>query len=592
MTDLREDMRTMLRTIFKIPDRKEKLRLVLMLFMILISTGLELLGVASIQPLIEAVTDPTVLDKGRLFPFLKSLIRTENNTDLVIFMALALALIFVIKNLYLIWMNSVFFRFSYDLQQTISLRMMQGYLKRDYSFHVKHNVAELQRNVETDVGRFYLTMISLLQLITELMVCSALFVLLAFTDLATTILVTALMGILVVLLLFVLRKRIKYLGERNREYCMLRLKWFLKSFGGIKEIKVSGKENYFFHGYEDSFRNFTKVAYEQSILNNLSKPVVEMVFVGGIMIFMALRISWGKDLEEFVPVLSVFAMAALRMMPSFNRISGQMNSIMFNRSSVDAIYRELEEMKAIKEQTRLEQKGETLHINEGIRVEHLDFHYSSKADTEVLKDVSLFIPKKHSVALVGPSGAGKTTLADIILGIYDPVRGAVLADDKKIHENLDSWHKLIAYIPQNIYLMDDTIRNNIAFGIPEEEINDEKIWQVLEEAQLDDFVREQPQQLDTIVGDRGVRLSGGQRQRIGIARALYPDPEFLVLDEATSALDTETETAVMDAIYRLSGKITMVVIAHRITTIRGCDEIYRISEGKAEKISYEEASAT
>ncbi|MBP3296328.1 MAG: ABC transporter ATP-binding protein, partial [Lachnospiraceae bacterium] len=304
----------------------------------------------------------------------------------------------------------------------------------------------------------------------------------------------------------------------------------------------------------------------------------------------AVRIMAGADMLAFVPKLTVFAMAAFRMMPSFNRISGYLNSIMFNKASVDAVYHDLGEIAkmTVRREKRDAAETERWTLKHSIVAEDITFAYESKPDVTVLNGVTIEIPSKKSIALVGSSGAGKTTLADVILGLYKPQSGRILMDGKDIHENMDAWRRMIGYIPQNIYLLDDTIRANIALGVPEDKVDDDKIWAVLEEAQLADFIREQEKGLDTNIGDRGVKLSGGQRQRIGIARALYTDPELLVLDEATSALDTETETAVMDAIFRLSGKVTMIVIAHRITTIRNCDHIYKIADGTATEVKYED----
>ena len=313
-----------------------------------------------------------------------------------------------------------------------------------------------------------------------------------------------------------------------------------------------------------------------------------MVCISGILIYMAIRLFSGENTSLFIPVLSVFAVAAFRMMPSFNRVGGYLSNIMFNKASVDAVLKDLQDMEKLKKKKE-KKSGIDMSFNKEISVKDLCFKYPSRPDVTVLDGISFDIPAKKSVALVGSSGSGKTTLADIILGIYNPVSGSISADGKDIHKNVDAWHDIIAYIPQNIYLMDGTLRKNIAFGIPEDEIDDERIWEALKEAQLDEFVRQQPDGLNCYIGDRGVRLSGGQRQRIGIARALYTRPQLLVLDEATSALDGETESAVMDAIYRLNGSITMIIIAHRITTIKNCDIIYRIENGKAAQISYEEA---
>ena len=580
----------MLKKIYAVLDKKQRIEVFLILIVIFINSIFELAGVSAVMPLFKAVTDPAVIDENVMFQWAMRILHLESGTKLIIVMALGLAAIYVIKNLYILWMNRVLYKFSYENQAKLAGKMFESYIWQDLQFHYVHNVAELNRNVELDIASFFYTVLSILQLATEILVCFVLVVFLAFVDFETTMVMAVLMTFLVMLFLFVFKKRMKWYGARSRVYSEGKSKWFLQSFNGIKEIKTVGKEEFFTEQYRSNYDNYAKIMQRQQVLNSISKPMVEMICISGILVFMAVRIMAGADMLAFVPKLTVFAMAAFRMMPSFNRISGYLNSIMFNKASVDAVYHDLGEIE--KMTTRPAKKAdadeEKWTLKKSITAENITFAYESKPDVTVLNGVTIEIPGKKSIALVGSSGAGKTTLADIILGLYQPQSGRVLMDGKDIHENMDAWRRMIGYIPQNIYLLDDSIRANIALGVPEDKVDDEKIWAVLEEAQLADFIREQEDGLDTNIGDRGVKLSGGQRQRIGIARALYTDPELLVLDEATSALDTETETAVMDAIFRLSGKVTMIVIAHRITTIRNCDHIYKIADGKATEVKYED----
>ena len=580
----------MLKKIFAVLDKKQRIEVFLIMIVIFINSLFELAGVSSIMPLFEAVTDPKVIEEKAMFQWAMRILHLQSGTRLIVVMALGLAAIYVIKNLYILWMNRVMYKFSYENQAKLAGKMFECYIWQDLQFHYVHNVAELNRNVELDIASFFYTVLSILQLVTELLVCFVLVVFLAFVDFETTMVMAFLMSFLVLLFLFVFKKRMKYYGAKSRVYSEGKSKWFLQSFNGIKEIKTVGKEDFFTEQYRSNYDNYAKIMQRQQVLNSISKPVVEMMCISGILVFMAVRIMAGADMLAFVPKLTVFAMAAFRMMPSFNRISGYLNSIMFNKASVDAVYHDLGEIAKMTVRREKKDAAETERwtLKHSIVAEDITFAYESKPDVTVLNGVTIEIPSKKSIALVGSSGAGKTTLADVILGLYRPQSGRILMDGKDIHENMDAWRRMIGYIPQNIYLLDDTIRANIALGVPEDKVDDDKIWAVLEEAQLADFIREQEKGLDTNIGDRGVKLSGGQRQRIGIARALYTDPELLVLDEATSALDTETETAVMDAIFRLSGKVTMIVIAHRITTIRNCDRIYKIADGKATEVKYED----
>ena len=289
------------------------------------------------------------------------------------------------------------------------------------------------------------------------------------------------------------------------------------------------------------------------------------------------------NISGFVSLLAVFAVAAFRMLPCFNSISAYMATMMFEKDSVEAVYNDIKEMEnfdKVRKQSR--NLKENLNFKTRINIEHVTYKYPH-TEREILKDVNLIINKNQSVGFIGTSGAGKSTLIDIILGVLPVEKGNIEVDGFNICENMRTWHKMIGYIPQSIYLMDDTIRNNVAFGIDENDILDSQIWKALEEAQIAQFIRELPGGLDAEIGDRGVRISGGQRQRIGIARALYHNPEVLVFDEATSALDNETEAALMEAIEGLKGKRTMLIIAHRLQTIQNCDVVYEVKDGRVEK---------
>ena len=309
---------------------------------------------------------------------------------------------------------------------------------------------------------------------------------------------------------------------------------------------------------------------------------METVCIGGMMSVVILKILRGVNLSYFIPTLSVFVVAAFRMLPSFGRITSFMNMMIFNKPAVEAVYNDVRIMNELDELKTVENDNELI-FNNKIDISCVAYSYPNTT-AEVLKRVDISIKKNESIGFIGPSGQGKTTLADIILGILTPSKGTIEVDGKDITENMTSWHHMLGYIPQTIFLCDDTIRKNVAYGINEEDIDDERVIRALEEAQIKDFVLRLEEGINTEIGERGVRLSGGQRQRIGIARALYNNPEVLILDEATSALDNDTEVAVMDAINRLQGNKTLIIIAHRLSTIENCDKIYRINDGFAELI--------
>ena len=390
---------------------------------------------------------------------------------------------------------------------------------------------------------------------------------------------------MVVLLVFwmIFRRVQVRCGQETREAGMKMGKWLIQSFAGIKEIKVMNREQFFLQNYDMAFVENMQASKKSAVLTILPKHIIEALCISSMLIVMCIRIAFGAELTEFVSTLAVFAAAAMRMLPSFNRITEYLGNILFNKASVDNVFKDLKEAEELQAKEELQEKNiSKITLEKEIRVKNLCFRYPN-SDKTIFEDAEIVIKKNTSVALVGSSGAGKTTLADIIIGLLKPEKGQVYVDNYDVFTHLDAWHASIGYIPQMIYLMDDTIRANVVFGMPEDEIDDEKVWEALERAEVADFVREMEKGIYSEIGDRGVRLSGGQRQRIGIARALYREPDVLILDEATSALDNETEAAVMDSIENLQGKTTLIIIAHRLTTIQNCDMTYEVEHGKITK---------
>jgi len=407
-----------------------------------------------------------------------------------------------------------------------------------------------------------------------------LILLLIITDPMTTFLVIGILGV-AILIYWRISKKLQFrYGMEAREAGKELNKWFLQSFGGIKEIKVMNREKFFLDNYDVAFKMSIVANQKHNIINVMPKPVMETILICSILFTMCLRILQGTDIAAFVATLSVFALAAMRLLPSFNRITEYMSIIMFNKSGVDNVFKDLKEIENLEKKSSIQKRDiEKLSLRDKISVENLMFAYPN-TEKMIFENASLQIYKNESIAFVGSSGAGKTTLADIIIGVLEPIQGVVSVDGIDVFTHLDAWHKTIGYIPQMIYLMDDTIRANVGFGLSADKIDDGKVWKALERAELADFVRSLDEGIYTQVGDRGVRLSGGQRQRIGIARALYEEPDVLILDEATSALDTETEAAVMESIENLKGQTTLIIIAHRLSTIQNCDKVYEIENGK------------
>ena len=561
-------------------DSEQKIKLAVMLIVILAGALFELLGVSAIMPLLSVAVSPETMNDKWYIVLVTEIFGIYDTKQIIVFLALVLVLVYIVKNAYITMMYDLQYRFIFNNQRRLAVKMMNAYMHQNYLFHVSRNVAELQRNVTEDVNGFYTVVLNAMQFLAEASVCVVLAVFLIRIDVMTTLVVAALVFVFAILVGVVFKKTLVKKGQENRSVSIRLTKWVLQSFSGIKEIKVMNKEDFFLKNYEKTYRRFTVLQRQQSMLTFVPRPIMETVCISGLLLTMAVKVyTFDTNLTEFIPALSAFAIAAFRMLPSFNRISGYMSAMMFNRPAIDVLYDDLTEIERLHKKTGNEnKKAEPIVIQNGISAKKITFRYPN-ADKSVLETLDIEIKNNTSVALIGASGAGKSTLADVILGVLEPQSGGIFVDGKDIREDMEAWHASIGYIPQAIYLMDDTIRSNIAFGVEKDEINETMLWKALREAQLEAFVKSLPDGLDTVIGDRGVKLSGGQRQRIGIARALYGDPQVLILDEATSALDNDTEKEVMNAIDSLHGTRTLIVIAHRLTTIRKCDKIYEVGNG-------------
>ncbi|MBQ2405711.1 MAG: ABC transporter ATP-binding protein, partial [Lachnospiraceae bacterium] len=514
----------MLKKISYVLDNRQKRNLFILLIVILVGAFVELLGVSSILPIVNVALEPETIEKTWYLVLVKETMGFTDARQMLVFLALMLIVIYIVKNIYITVMYSLQYRFIFNNQKRLAVKMMDCYMRQNYIFHVSKNVAELQRNVTNDVNGFFTVVLNALQFLAEFSVCAVLSIFLLQSDVITTLAVAGLIMIFGMLFTFVFKRVLVQKGERNRELNVQTTKWILQSFSGIKEIKVANSENFFIYNYDKNYSQFAVLQRQQSMLKFIPRPVMESVCICGLLLAIIIKTKFaGADLKSFIPTLSVFAIAAFRMLPSFNRITGNLGSIMFDKPAIDSVYHDLVEIEELMKQKQVEKNTfDKIVLKDRISMEKVSFHYP-ESDKMVLQDANLTIKKNSSVAFIGASGAGKTTVVDLILGLLEPQNGKITVDGKNINTHMESWHQSIGYIPQTIYLMDDTIRANIAFGIPENEINEKLLMQAVKEAQLDQFINSLPDGLDTVIGDRGVRLSGGQRQRIGIARALYRD---------------------------------------------------------------------
>lgn len=561
-------------------DRKDKIKLVGLAILMVIGSVLELLAVAVFNPFIEVLMQTSSIEDDSFLKLFFTHIHLNGIEQYLVVLSALIAVIYLVKNIYLSFLQNVILSFSYTTRMNLATRLLTTYMNEPYTFHLSKNIAEMQRCLQSDTSQFMTLISSGLQLTVEMVTCLALAAYLFHTSHSITVVIGVLLLMCIGLFFIISKKVSSRLGRQNEHYNAKLFQWINQSLGGIKELKILQREEYFIDSYKTNYKKLIWGARVNELIAALPKYIVETVAMVGLVFAIIIKLLFGHGaLETFIPQIAVFAVAAFRLLPSVGRVNAYINSIMYNKASLDMIYDDLKEIDSEPvQEIEWQEKKEKWIFTKGVTVEHVSYHYPD-SDVEVLHDISLEIPKGKTVALIGPSGAGKTTLADIILGLLPPVSGVVRMDQHNVYENLRSWREKLGYIPQSIYLSDDTIRNNVAFGIYEAQIDDNAIWKALEKAQLKEFVQGLEKGLDTYVGDRGVRLSGGQRQRIGIARALYHDPEILVLDEATSALDSSTEQAVMESIESLQGLKTMIIIAHRLTTIKNADLVYEVSGG-------------
>ena len=567
-------------------SKRDKYKIALLLCIMVAGSFLELLGVAVFQPFVNIIMMPDSIQENPYLARIYQMFGCSTTESFLTVVALGIIVIYVVKNVYLWVEQNLIMKFTYGMQQKLSTRLLTTYLSEPYTFHLNKNIAELQRSMQEDTGLFTQVLMHTLQLIAEVVVCIVLGVYLFTVSNSITVVIVGLLILCVVLFTKITKRFTEQLGKEAQVYKGKLYQWVNQSLGGVKEVKVLNREEFFVSSYKKYYGLYIKGVRINRLLSITPKYMVEAVCMTGLLIAIILKLNFGHgELDTFIPQLATFAVAAFRLLPSVGRINEHVNNILYAVPSVDLIYGDLKGIEDYQESMG-EEEGIEWSFEHGITAKHITYAYPN-TDTNVLEDANCVIPKGKTVAFIGSSGAGKTTMADIILGLLAPQRGKILVDDIDVFKNLTMWHHQIGYIPQVIYLSDDTIRNNIAFGIHEDQIDEEAVRTALKKAQLAEFVDTLPDGLDTIVGDRGVRLSGGQRQRIGIARALYHDPEILVLDEATSALDNETETAVMEAIESLQGSKTMIIIAHRLTTIQNADIIYEVGDGKVTERSKE-----
>ena len=576
----------LLQKINQIFDKKQKRQLVLLGFMIFIGGFLETLGVSTMIPVVTVLLTPEkvqeYIDKYEVLGNICTAFHITGVNQVAVSLLLFLMAVYVIKNLYLLFLVYRQNTFITQNRNNMISRVMAEFLNRPYEQYLGADIPTVFRITDSDIPQTFALMLAVLSLASEVVVSCLIFLVLLIQNVKMTLFVMFVFGVLTLVIVKVLKPRLNRIGAKNQEIQSRIAKWRIQATYGLKDVKVLNREEFFVRNYYETGKVGANVARNYAVLNNTPRLLIETIFIVSMLGYITIYINGGGDVSEMMTTIATFGVAAIRVLPSVNRINTYITEIAYATPSLNFVYENLQQgMKtdAMLAERKANSQKEKLKLDDKIELNHISFHYPD-SDKNIFTDAHMVVPRGKSVGIMGSSGAGKSTIVDILLGLLHVQEGQITCDGVDIFKNYESWLAQIGYIPQSIYLIDESIRENIAFGIDADKIDEKRIWEVLEEAQLKEFIEELPEGLDTTIGDRGIRLSGGQRQRIGIARALYHNPEILVFDEATSALDNETEAAVMEAVNSFHGKKTMVIIAHRLNTIEKCDIIYKVENEK------------
>ena len=564
---------------------------IVVIIMTLFGAICETMGVSIILPLVQVMIEPQQLRENEILEPIIEKLHLTSDARLIWAIGGAVIVVYAFKNLFLTFLSYVRVKYACKVQRELSVEMLNSYMKRGYVFFLNSGTGDLMRGMINSITYTYTGLYQIFKLFAEAMTIAFICIYIMLADMVMALCVVGLAVICLALVVLVCQKQVKKCGEVYYKYSGLINQSLIQTFQSIKEILVMHREDYFIGSYKKKYQKQQKGFIGQTVAAESPTYIIESICVAGLIVAVCIKAITAEDASLLVPQLAAFAVAAFRILPSLGRISNYFNQFMFCIPAINDTYQNFKEVRG-QEGTAEEQRecaGKIEHANliDQLSIENITWKYPTAAGN-VLEGVSIDIKKGQAVAFVGKSGAGKTTLADVVLGLLKPQKGCIKIDGMDIEDISGERSSLIGFVPQNANLLDDTVRRNVAFGIEDEEIDDELVWQALEQAQMKDIIEGMPEGLNTEIGERGIRFSGGQRQRFAIARALYNNPDILILDEATSALDTETETAVMKAIETLQGHKTLIIIAHRLTTIKNCDVIYEIKNRKAYERKYME----
>ena len=553
----------------------------LLLIMIFIMSVLDMIGVASILPFMTVLTNSDLIETNfilnRMFQNL-SMFGVETKQHFIFFLGVFVFALLIFSLAFKALTHYLQIRFIHTIEYSIGKRLIESYLRQPYSWFLSRHSADIGKTILSEIALVIGNGLSpLLDLIAKGMIVIVLVNLLVIVDSELALIVGLLLTSVYVFIFYFFRKYIDHIGGEILKKNQLRFKIVSEAFGAAKQVKVGGVEQIYIKLFSNAAQIFSRTQATLAIISQLPRFILEAIAFGGVLVIMLYIMAKTGSFNKGLPIVSLYIFAGYRLMPALQQIYGSFTQLTFIGPSLDKLYSDLKNLKPFNEN----QDQGVLFFNKKIVLKNIDYNYPDSSRT-ALKDINLIIPKKSIVGLVGATGSGKTTLVDIILGLLEAQKGSLEVDGKIItNQNSRSWQRCIGYVPQHIYLFDDTVAANIAFGLELKDINQDMVKKAAQIANLHNFVIEElPHQYQTKIGERGVRLSGGQQQRIGIARALYHNPQVLILDEATSALDNLTEEGVMDAINSLKKDITIIIIAHRLNTVKSCDIIFKLEKGQ------------
>jgi ABC-type multidrug transport system fused ATPase/permease subunit len=565
--------------ILSLLDKREKRQLVFVVLILLVMGFIELIGVGSIGPFVSIVSNAEMIHTNPYLQKAFEVFHFSSDTDFIIIFGIAVAIMLAVSNVCLAFINYLLYSYTGKRHYSISMRLFEKYLRQPYIFFLNTNTATLSNNILNEAGSLVNgVLLNFLNLISSGIIATSIIVLLFIIQPILALAISVVFSLLYILIFYTVRKFLDRKGKERYTLNTLKYKYVNETFGGIKDVKILGKERVFLNLFKGPTRRVAQNNAISETVSDTPRFLLEIIAFTGIIGVIIIFIKGGAKIDEFLPSLTIYAFGAYRLMPGLQKMYRCFTNLRYYRATIDKFYNVLVDLPQGDELPA--GTVPRLPFKKNIRLENIAFSYP-ESEKEIIKGQSLVIEANTSVAFIGATGCGKTTLIDVILGLLSAQNGKILIDGVEItDENRKMWQKNLGYVPQNIYLTDDTIRNNIAFGVDPLKIDDKAVENAAKIASIHDFIEsELAQGYGTVIGERGVRLSGGQRQRIGIARAVYHNPSVLILDEATSALDGLTETAIMDAIKTIGRKKTIIMIAHRITTVKGCDIIYMMDQG-------------